>query len=523
MPQLDEAKPRVLLTMTRNAAANLMRSGTMWIIVMFLPPLLVRVLDKPTYGVWLLLLQMAAYVGVFDGGVQIAVARYVARAEALADRAYLAQLLSSVGMLLVAAAIATMLLSALTSWQLPNLFHAIPMPIARSARPALFVVGMSMACMLPFSVIAGFFLGLQKNQVTAFASSAGRILGAVGVAWEAWHHRGLLNMAVALALGNVAQVLFYLVFWGREAKREPLQVAHVDRAIVRDFLFFCSALAISQFSWILISGMDLPIVAAFDFRAVAYYGVAAMLSNALNVPHGALVNTLMPVAAEISTAGDPQRMGSVLLKSTRVGSALLCLLTLPLLLLMPLLLRLWVGHDYAIHALVFAQILVLAQLVRLTLLPYAMITFAAGQQQRTLASPLVEGALNLLCSLALVRFIGARGVALGTLIGAVAGVALHFAVSLPRTDCVQVSRRRLFGEGIVRPLAWAVPILLAATLVLRRWPSPLLSLLIAGAAELLLLALFWRFSFDHEMRRQIRGVLGHIVNLRARLLPAARA
>ena len=38
---------RVLATMTRNSVANLFRAGSSWIIVLFLPPLLVRVMDKP--------------------------------------------------------------------------------------------------------------------------------------------------------------------------------------------------------------------------------------------------------------------------------------------------------------------------------------------------------------------------------------------------------------------------------------------------------------------------------------------
>jgi O-antigen/teichoic acid export membrane protein len=390
------------------------------------------------------------------------------------------------------------------------------------ARAALFVIGASLALSLPFSVLAGFFLGLQKNELTAFSSSAGRIVGAMGTAWEAYHHRGLVAMALWVAFGNVLQCLLYRFFWGREAKREPLHLFQADRGVMRDFLLFCSAMVAVQFSGILITGMDLPIVAAFDFRAAAYYGVAATLAYALIVPHGAMVNPLMPVAAEISAAGDPQRLGKVVLKTTRFATALLCLITLPLLLLMPLFLRLWVGHDYAVHALLFAQILVVAQFARLTMLPYAMIAFAAGQQQRTLASPIAEGVVNLLASLVLVRMIGARGVALGTLIGAVVGVGLHFIVSLPRTDCVQVSRRRLLGEGIARPLAWALPILLGGALAGRRISSPLLQAPLAIGADLLLLALFWKFSFDAEERRQLRGLLGHFLSLGARLLPAAR-
>ena len=170
-------KPKVLATMAKNAIANLFRTGTAWIVVLFLPPLLVRVLDKPTYGVWLLLLQLAAYITIFDGGIQTAVARYVARAEGMQDRNYLARLLSSCGMLLVVASLATLLLTVLASWQLNDIFREIPTSIANSARQALLVLGVSLALTLPFSVLAGFFIGVQKTRLRLLppvsASSAG--------------------------------------------------------------------------------------------------------------------------------------------------------------------------------------------------------------------------------------------------------------------------------------------------------------------------------------------------------------
>jgi O-antigen/teichoic acid export membrane protein len=522
-PESTSSKPKVLATMAKNAVANLFRTGASWIIVLFLPPLLVRVLDKPTYGVWLLLLQLAAYVTFFDAGIQTAVSRYVARAESLPDRHYLARLLSSCGMLLVVASLATLLLTTLVAWRLTDIFRDIPTSIADAARQALLVLGASLALTLPFSVLAGFFVGVQKNEIAAFASSIGRFGGAAGVAWAAFHHQGLLAMAIWVGAGNLVQSLAYLVFWQREGKRDLLKRSHADPAMARDFLVFCSAMFVSQFSSILITGMDMPIVVAFDFRSAAYYGVAATLSNALSVPFGAVVFTLLPVAAGMSASSDPQRMGQILLKTTRFATALLCLIALPLLLLMPLFLRVWVGSDYALHTLLLAEILVAAQFIRLTMLPYAMIGFAAGQQQRMLVSPVVEGVVNLVLSLAAVRMIGARGVALGTLIGALVGVWLHFAVSLRRTDCLTVRRTQLLWQGILKQLACTLPLLCAAMLAVRWRPSLPFQLLLAAGAEMALVALLWNLSFVPAERDQLQGLLRRAASIPARLLAASRS
>jgi O-antigen/teichoic acid export membrane protein len=263
---------------------------------------------------------------------------------------------------------------------------------------------------------------------------------------------------------------------------------------------------VSQFSSLLITGMDMPIVAAFDFRFAAFYGVASTLSNALIVPHTAIVSSLLPVAAEISATDDPRRLGRALLKTTRFANAVLCLIALPVVLLMPLFLRIWVGQDYATHALLLGEILIAAQCIRLTMFPYMMIGFAAGQQQRMLLSPILEALTNLAFSITLVRIMGARGVAIGTLIGAVVGVALHLTVSLNRTDSIHVDRPQLIRQGILRPLGFTLPFMLLA-LVAPGISSAFLHLLLVACAELSLGALLWRFNFDASDHEQILGVL----------------
>jgi hypothetical protein len=200
----------------------------------------------------------------------------------------------------------------------------------------------------------------------------------------------------------------------------------------------------------------------------------------------------------------------------------LCLITIPLLLGMPLFLRLWVGSDYALHTVILAEILVVAQFTRLIMLPYAMVGYAAGQLNRMLYAPISESMVNLLCSLTAVRIMGAPGVAIGTLIGAVVSVSVHFFVSLPRTDCVVVSRKQLAWTGILKPVSYAAP-LLVVTFALNRWSSlPLFQLSLIMVAELVLLLLYWNLNFNARDREQLKGLFRHVFGLSGRLIPVFR-
>ena len=497
----------VLGILAKNSFANLAKMAALSVTVFLLPPLLVRVLDKSVYATWVLILQVGTYVALFDGSIQSAISRFTGLSRGRNDDRYLAEILSSAGLVMTGAAVITAILTLLGSWQLGLLFPGIPAPIRVDAQRALLIFGISLALSLPFSTLAGAFLGLQMNTVNAVAGSLGRILGAAGAAWAAYRHQSLVTMAIWTAAGYLLQSLLYLLAWLKLSLRHAIHLAHITGAALREFIGFCLALFATQLSGLLIMGLDIPIVAAFDFRSAGYYAVAATVSTMLSVPQAAVVNTLMPVAAGISATADPQRLGSLLIKATRYSSAILCLIMLPLLLGMRPFLHLWVGADYAAHAFPMAMLLVVAQFIRLALLPYAAFGFAAGQLSRMLISPLGEGVVNLLCSLAGAYYFGAVGVALGTLIGAVAGVALHFFNSMPRTDRLGFNRRELAVVGIVRPMICCLPALLLGMIALGHAPNRLTQGALVGGVELLAFAALWKLNFNSTERDQIAGLV----------------
>lgn len=497
----------LLVIIARNSVANLAKMAVLSLTAFLLPPLLVRVLDKPSYATWLLILQIGTYVALFDVSIQSAISRFVARARELKDDRYLAEILSSAGLINICGGALTALVTVLGAWQLDRFFPGIPSSISHDARGALLIFGLSLAIVLPFSTVAGTFLGFQMNQVNALAGSLGRLAGAAGAAWAAYRHQHLYIMAIWMAAGNLLQALMFWIAWIQLKLPGILRWSYVTRSAIREFVHFCYALFAMQLGSVLISGMDLPIVAIFDFHSAAYYAIAATASNMLSVPQGAVVSTMIPVASGISAAEDPRRLGQIVLKTTRYSVALLCFFALPLLLGMYPFLRIWVGSDYAHHALPMATLLVAAQFVRLTFMPYATIGFGAGQQDRMLISPLGEGVVNLLFSLLGAHFLGATGVALGTLIGAFAGVLLHIFCSMPRTDSMSFARGHFILDGILRPVACCLPASIPAFLIMLRFSGIPMHLFILGITEVLAFLALWMLNFTTAERKEIAGLL----------------
>jgi O-antigen/teichoic acid export membrane protein len=511
-PAATAAQAKLAL-LAKNSVANLLRNGTSWLIVLIVPPLLVRLLNHASYATWMLVLQIGAYATLFDGGLQLAIGRFVARAEHAEDPNYLGQVLSSAAALLGVTAAVICILVGWIALDLNKLFPSIPKEIVPQARMALLLVVGSLGLAMPTSALAGLCLGLEKNEINAAAVSVSKLVGAAGTLWAAFHHQGLTRMALWTAVGTFMQPLIYLVATRATGAVLYFKLRLVSLRMAEQFGKFCAAMFASQFSSLLISGLDLPIVAAFDFRNAGFYALATTASNLLIAPFGAVLFTLVPLMSSMSAGEPASRMGQVLLRTTRIATALLMLVAVPLMLGMPVLLRLWVGGDYAQHTLVFAEILIAANLVRLTLLPYAVIGFSAGEQSRMLASPIIEAIVNLLCSLLLVRAIGAEGVAIGTLIGAFVGVALHFAVSMPHTRSMTFSRTALFWQGIVRPIGWALAPSILLAVCLHYFTVPVAQILLLAASVAALGAIFWFWHLDADERILILGAS-------ARLLPS---
>jgi O-antigen/teichoic acid export membrane protein len=352
------------------------------------------------------------------------------------------------------------------------------------------------------------------NHVNAVAGGIGKLAGAAGAAWAAWHHQGLLAMSLWIGGGNLLQSAIYLAWWQRLRIHGMLRRAFMTNTAVREFARFCAAMFAVQFSAILITGMDMPIVAAFDFRSAAFYAVAATASTLVAAPYTGIVTTLIPVASGLSAREAPDHLGQVVLTTTRYANALLCLLTLPLLTGLYPFLRVWVGAEYARHAESLAVILIVAQFVRLTMQPYAAVGFGAGQQQRMLVSPVAEGVVNLGCSVAGAWRWGAIGVAVGTLIGAVVGDLFHFINSMPRTDSMRFSRSRLLISGIVRPAACCLPSLAAVLFAVHRTGQIASQIGLVAMGEVTAAGILWMLNFDGRERRRIVALLASAMGRR---------
>ncbi|HWR36310.1 MAG TPA: oligosaccharide flippase family protein [Clostridia bacterium] len=455
----DSLVPDEKITLVKNAVANVVRGSSSAIVALAVPPFLTRAMSPETYGVWALVLQLSAYVGYLDFGIQTAVSRFVAHANERGDADFRDRMVNTAFVVLtVAGALAVIALIAGAAL-MPRLFGEMPPALFNDARLALLLVGSSLAIGLPMSVFNGVFVGLQRNEVPAGIIATSRIISAVLLIVVVRHGGTIPQIAASMALVNVAAYIVQYVMFRRLAPSMRLTPSLASKRHLKELSAYCLSLTVWSFAMLLITGLNVTLVAHYQFGAVAYYSIAASLVTFIAGLQNAIFSAMIPNSAVLHARGATEELGTLLQVTSRYGMFLLLFTGLPLILLGDWVLRLWVGGAYAAHGFLLLQILIVANIIRLSMTPYSVLLVGTGQQRLVIMTPLLEGLTNLAVSVVLAPFYGAIGVAIGTLAGAVAGVLGHLLYNMRKTADIRVDVQKLIKGAILKPLVCSTPIL----------------------------------------------------------------
>jgi O-antigen/teichoic acid export membrane protein len=281
-----------------------------------------------------------------------------------------------------------------------------------------------------------------------------------------------------------------------------MRLALFSKECLRKISSYSSSVVVWMVAMLMISGLDLIIVGIFEYKATAYYAIAATLTNFVAQVQGAIFAAMLPASAALAARGDGARLGRLLVTSTRYGMLILLAMALPLIAAGHYILREWAGSDYAAHSTIILQVLVAANVIRLAALPYATLLLGTGQQNKVLISPLAEGVTNLAASIIGAHYFGAVGVALGTLAGSFVSLGSHLFYNMPRTKEILFSRGKLVRTGFLRPLICTLPCCLlfvtSAPMNGGVW-RPYLSVSCGIAAVLL----FWNYGLKNSEREKV--------------------
>ena len=117
-------------TFTRNSTLSVGRLFVSTAVALLLPAYLTHKLPVKTYSAWVLILQMSAYVGYLEFGIQSGISKYVAEFEARKDSIGSSKRASAGLALMLCASVLGVLLTLTLAWYVPHIFHVcLPLSI----------------------------------------------------------------------------------------------------------------------------------------------------------------------------------------------------------------------------------------------------------------------------------------------------------------------------------------------------------------------------------------------------------
>jgi O-antigen/teichoic acid export membrane protein len=453
------------LRFIKNAISNLGRGGAGAVLAILLPPVLVRHMQPAAYAVWVLILQVVAYLGYLDFGLQTAVGRYIAFAIEKKDTKLGDGIYSTAFAGLTIATLLGLALILVAAMALPLIFPSVPKALLAPMRTAILIVGTSVALGLPTSAWNGVFVGMQRYEIPAITIGTGKLLSAIGLTWAVLSGKSLVFMACVVASMNLLSYLLQFGMLRRVAPQIGLTRELITKSTILELSDYCLSLTVWSFSMLLVSGLDVVLVGRFQFSAIAPYSVSATLMAVLGGIQFSIFGVIMPHAAGLQAREGADALGDLLVRSTKLGFLMLLVTGLPLIVFAAPVIRIWIGPQYSNIGGHILVILVIANILRLIGAPYGSILIGAGQQKLVVFSPLMEGVTNLAASVALGLKYGAIGVAYGTLLGGMVGLLAHLIYNIPRTsNTIAMSPYRLMREGLMPPAICGIPAIVALLL-----------------------------------------------------------
>jgi O-antigen/teichoic acid export membrane protein len=332
-----------------SAGASAASKGVMIAATLISVPLTLHYLGPERYGVWLVISSFSIMLSFADMGLGNGVLNAVAKAHGREDRASIRETVSSGYFALSLAAAAILVGFALAYPFLPweRVFNVDTALARAETGPALATYAVCFALAIPLSLIQKLQVGLQQSFVSSLWQCLGSVFALVGLLIVMELEGGLPWLVAALAgLPLVASLINSLVFFagqGSDLVPSPSAVSRrgITVALRTGALFFILQIVVSM-----AYGADTLIIAQVAGAAeVPQYAVPERVFALVSMVLVMFLTPLWPAYGEAIARGDHAWLRRTLKMSLLISAIISSILCGILVLLSPMIVRLWVGDQ----------------------------------------------------------------------------------------------------------------------------------------------------------------------------------
>jgi O-antigen/teichoic acid export membrane protein len=501
------------VAVARSLPANVLANWTGYVVGVLvnfvLSPLVVHHLGPSAYGVWTLLGTLTAFLGLLDLGIRSAVTRYVARSEGQGERETVTPLVGTALVVFAALAGLATLVSAALGLLAPRLFH-IPAEYQGATAILAALIGAATGVALVNGAVGGVLVGLQRFDLVGVAEVSATLVRAALVLGVIAAGGGLVALAVAQLEASLVGMLLTAALGLRvhpALRRRPTPSAeHLRRLVAYGGPTFVAQLAASLIdrAGVLVLGAFLPMT------VVTVFAIAAGLVDYARALVGGIRTTLAPRASALEGGGRRGALADLALQGARYCTLLALPIAATFVLRGGAFIGLWMGAPYAGPSGAVLAVLAVRLVAMGSTGAAANVMLGAGRERAVAGLLVAEAAVAIAAMLALVRPLGATGVAWATAAPTVVSAVVVWPWLLRGSFGVGLRAYALAAWG--RPVAATLPFAGATWLVEWLWPAPSLAVFIAQTTLLLPVAVagIWLVGLPAAERRRgltlVRGL-----------------
>lgn len=456
------------LQIVKNVSSSWLVLATNALVGIFIAPVVLHHLGDAAFGIWILILSITGYYGLFDFGIRSSVLRDVSRFVASKDREALAKVVNTSLFSYSCIAFFTLLLTLTLSFYVNRLFH-LSSDLYPTAKWILLIVGSGVALGFPFGISGSLLEGLQRFDILNATGVVATLVRALLIVVAVQHQRGLVTVAVI----TVLTPLVISALRGLIALRIcplPFSWRYVNRATFRGMVGYSGLTFMTIVAGRLKFKTDEIVIGSLmSAAAITYFNIGARIVDYTGEFVLGLAQIFLPMSSQSDATGDMTGLRRIFIVGNRLCALVMFPVSATLIILGKSIIEVWVGKKYVAFSYPVLVIMILAATLMWAQGASPRILFGMGRHGTFAVVTLIEGIANVILSIVLVRSYGIIGDSLGTAIPLLCTMVLFLPWHLCRRLDVRLSA--YVKEAYAVPALLCLPPILTLIL-LKKWFVP---------------------------------------------------
>lgn len=447
----------------KNTFFNGLTSFSNMLIYFLLMPFIVSKLGITLFGIYILTTSLVNYGVMFELGASSALVKFVAKYKAEGDDENIKRVISTIFVFYLGIGLLSATVIFIIGSLLLNNFN-IPREYQSLTKDIMYILAIGSFLTWPLSTFRNVLAGLQRYEIIAQIGLLSSMITGIATIILLLSGRGLLEIVIVETIIKVANLIFLAIIAFYLLGYNPVKLGKIKRESATTLLGFSLLVYLIRFADQISYRSDTIVIGLFlPVGAIAIFEGANKIQGFVRKVFLVSNSAILPAASELHAKNSSESIKKLLLSGSRYVGAVTLSIALPLFLLSKWLLVAWLGPTFeqsSILAQVFLSFWFFNALTGLS----GTLLIGIGKVKSYSKLVVIKSLLNLVLSVALVRYLGILGVILGTVLSEV----LFFPALINYTlREVGESWRTYFDEVILKILKPLIFPLFALLLLLR--------------------------------------------------------